>query len=215
MTSRTPSRLSGLVFTAFYAGLAQQSWGQNAEAPLADTLKYGQALSTVHRRDAGTPDKDGWVLAKSTDGGFSVRFPARFTDATVNTIADDGTPLKMYVLTSVAEGGTQFFVQCFERADSKILGDGVATILTNLRQKAQQFRSSELPHGALVGSEFNGIDKNGPFAGEAFQVTPQLCFMLARFSSTQRGKVPEDVRKSLTSFKPRPTPGGPGSDRRN
>src|SRR5262249_48415501 len=154
---------------ACYIGSAQQSLAQNVEAPAVGPLHYGQALSTLHRSNAGTPDKDGWFTAKSTDGGFSVRFPARFTDATITTIADDGTPLKMYVLTSVAESGTNFFVQCWERADSKILGDGAAAIVSGLRQKAKQFSSSKLPHGALVGYEYHGTDMNDkPFAGEAF-----------------------------------------------
>jgi hypothetical protein len=37
----------------------------------------------MHRKQAGAPDKYGWMLAKSTEGGFSVRLPLKFNDFTI------------------------------------------------------------------------------------------------------------------------------------
>jgi hypothetical protein len=209
MLGRASSRLSGLLVAALCAGSVQQSFAENAEGSSAGSLQHGQAKSIVHRTNAGTPDKDGWFLATSTDGGFSVRFPAPFTDATITSVADDGTPFKIYVLTSASESGARFSVQCFERADSKILDDGVADVLSKVRQRTRQFNSSELPHGALRGYAYHGVDMNGaPFAGEAFVAGSQWCSLLARFSSPQLEEVPREVKRSLASFQPKSPAGG-------
>jgi hypothetical protein len=45
----------------------------------------------MHRKQAGEPDKSGWMLAKSTEGRFSVRLPLKFNDFTV-TEADPNAP---------------------------------------------------------------------------------------------------------------------------
>lgn len=37
----------------------------------------------MHRKQAGEPDKSGWMLAASTEGRFSVRLPIKFNDFTV------------------------------------------------------------------------------------------------------------------------------------
>jgi hypothetical protein len=37
----------------------------------------------MHRKQAGEPDPSGWMLAKSTEGRFSVRLPIRFNDFTL------------------------------------------------------------------------------------------------------------------------------------
>ena len=37
----------------------------------------------MHRKQAGEPDKSGWMLAASTEGRFSVRLPLKFNDFTV------------------------------------------------------------------------------------------------------------------------------------
>jgi hypothetical protein len=45
----------------------------------------------MHRKEAGTPDKSGWMLAKSTEGRFSVQLPLKFNDFTI-TEANPNTP---------------------------------------------------------------------------------------------------------------------------
>jgi hypothetical protein len=37
----------------------------------------------MHRKQAGEPDKYGWMLARSTEGRFSVRLPLKFNDFTI------------------------------------------------------------------------------------------------------------------------------------
>jgi len=53
---------------------------------LAICLLVGQAGAQemkMHRKQAGEPDKSGWMLAASTAGRFSVRLPIKFNDFTV------------------------------------------------------------------------------------------------------------------------------------
>jgi hypothetical protein len=45
----------------------------------------------MHRKQAGEPDKSGWMLARSTEGRFSVRLPLKFNDFTV-TETDPNAP---------------------------------------------------------------------------------------------------------------------------
>jgi len=46
----------------------------------------------MHRKLAGEPDASGWMLARSTEGRFSVRLPIKFNDFTV-TEKDPNAPV--------------------------------------------------------------------------------------------------------------------------
>ncbi len=49
-------------------------------------LTAGEAAAQemkMHRKQAGEPDKSGWMLAASTEGRFSVQLPLKFNDFTV------------------------------------------------------------------------------------------------------------------------------------
>jgi hypothetical protein len=63
------------------------------------------AALTTHRVQAENSLPNGWHLATSTDGGFSVELPAPFNDA---TIVDKGR--RMYMLAATAQGGEAFLV---------------------------------------------------------------------------------------------------------
>ena len=65
---------------------------------------------TIHRRGAGEPDEDGWCLAESSEGGFSVKVPTLFNDATASYTAQSGRVVKMYYLTAQTERGTVYSV---------------------------------------------------------------------------------------------------------
>jgi hypothetical protein len=56
-----------------------------------------------HRLMAGQPDADGWYPATSTEGGFSVRLPAKFQDFTLPTIRGP-----MYIVGAERPDGTGF-----------------------------------------------------------------------------------------------------------
>lgn len=39
---------------------------------------------TMHRQQVGIPDKEGWTIAESTQGNFSVKLPCKFNDFTTD-----------------------------------------------------------------------------------------------------------------------------------
>src|SRR5215204_5825093 len=56
-----------------------------------DIPKSGPGITvTMHRTSAGEPDEDGWCLAESTEGGFSVKLPSLFDDLTVSSKTASG-----------------------------------------------------------------------------------------------------------------------------
>ena len=61
---------------------------------------YGQPqpAMTMHRTQAGELDSSGWTVARSTEGGFTVRFPLPFNDFTVAESKPDSPTGKMFVV---------------------------------------------------------------------------------------------------------------------
>lgn len=66
------------------------------------------ATLTVHRRGVGEPDNDGWCLAESSEGGFSVKLPTLFNDSTASFTTNAGKPAKSYHITAQTVAGTEY-----------------------------------------------------------------------------------------------------------
>lgn len=60
--------------------LASMSYAILMVPAIGQTLPKGM---TMHRVQAGEPDASGWMMAASTEGGFSVRLPLKFNDFTL------------------------------------------------------------------------------------------------------------------------------------
>jgi hypothetical protein len=70
----------------------------------------GQSAPMVyHRLMAGEPDTEGWYPAASTEGGFSVRLPAKFQDFTLPTIKGP-----MYIVGTERPDGTWFTATSYQ-----------------------------------------------------------------------------------------------------
>src|SRR5262245_46057780 len=52
----------------------------------------------MHRKQAGEPDATGWMLAKSTEGRFSVKMPIRFNDFTVTEVNVNAPAERSYIV---------------------------------------------------------------------------------------------------------------------
>src|SRR5882757_400736 len=70
----------------------------------AQTLPPGMKM---HRIQAGEADASGWILAESTEGGFSVRLPLKFNDFTMETDAKEPT-LRIFVVGAKSQEGIKF-----------------------------------------------------------------------------------------------------------
>lgn len=72
----------------------------SAAEPQAPSMK-------MHRTQAGVPDSTGWVLADSTEGGFSVRLPARFNDFTTTDPSPASQVTRAWTVGAVTEDGAK------------------------------------------------------------------------------------------------------------
>ncbi len=71
----------------------------------AQTLPAGM---TMHRVQAGEPDASGWVLAASTEGGFSVRMPLKFNDFTLRESDPQAAAVRTYTVGAKSSEGIKF-----------------------------------------------------------------------------------------------------------
>ena len=73
-------------------------------------VAYGQQqpAMTMHRTQAGELDSSGWTIARSTEGGFTVRLPLRFNDFTIADSNPDSPTGKMFVVGAKSTEGVKF-----------------------------------------------------------------------------------------------------------
>jgi len=64
---------------------------------------------TMHRSQTGEPDASGWMLATSTEGGFSVRLPIKFNDYTADESAVSGPVLRSFSIEANSPNKTKFY----------------------------------------------------------------------------------------------------------
>jgi hypothetical protein len=62
----------------------------------------------MHRIQAGEPDASGWMIAASTEGGFSVRLPLRFNDFTIVEPDLKGQTLRTFTVGAKSQEGIKF-----------------------------------------------------------------------------------------------------------
>ncbi len=63
---------------------------------------------TMHRVQAGEPDASGWMLAASTEGGFSVRIPLKFNDFTLRESDRNAPAVRTYTVGAKSSEGIKF-----------------------------------------------------------------------------------------------------------
>lgn len=90
--------LQSLLLTSLLSGLSVISAS-------AQTLPPGMKL---HRVQAGEPDASGWMVATSTEGGFSVRLPLKFNDFTVAESDPKAPVLRTFTVGAKSQEGIKF-----------------------------------------------------------------------------------------------------------
>jgi len=78
-----------------------------AISAIGQTLPPGM---TMHRLQAGEPDASGWMLAVSTEGGFSVRLPLKFNDFTIAESDPKSPTARLFVVGTKSQEGIKFTV---------------------------------------------------------------------------------------------------------
>lgn len=72
---------------------------------------FGQAPPPgmkMHRIQAGEPDASGWIVAASTEGGFSVRLPLKFNDFTIAESDPKAPVLRTFTIGTKSQEGIKF-----------------------------------------------------------------------------------------------------------
>lgn len=64
----------------------------------------------MHRLQAGEPDASGWMVARSTEGGFSVRLPLKFNDFTFAESDPKAPVLRTFTVGTKSQEGIKFSV---------------------------------------------------------------------------------------------------------
>jgi hypothetical protein len=72
---------------------------------LGQTLPPGMKM---HRLQTGEPDASGWMVAASTEGGFSVRLPLKFNDFTVEVSDPKAPTLRAFTVGAKSQEGIKF-----------------------------------------------------------------------------------------------------------
>ncbi len=80
----------------------------------------------LFRIQATAPIGDGWQLATSTEGGFSVEMPLAFNDFRERATATDGVEVRTYSVGAKSPGGVAWAATCIARRDGKLGPDGGA-----------------------------------------------------------------------------------------
>lgn len=76
----------------------------------------------MHRIQATQPLGDGWQLASSTEGGFSVEVPLPFNDLRIRApTTDAGVELRTHTIGGKTPGQLAYSASCMVRSDKKVL----------------------------------------------------------------------------------------------
>jgi hypothetical protein len=85
-----------------------------------ESAMHDGVLVTLHRKQAGQPEKGGWYRAVSTAGGFRVRLPVPYNDFAMTAVGTDGTRMSTHVVGGVSADGSRFAALCMRRPDGAI-----------------------------------------------------------------------------------------------
>jgi hypothetical protein len=85
---------------------------------MAAACVASQPSLVMHRQLAGEAGADGWYLARSTKGGFSVRLPAQFNDFSIPAARqDNGHLAELDVVGTKIEDTGKFSATCIRYLD--------------------------------------------------------------------------------------------------
>jgi hypothetical protein len=89
------------------------------------SLGHG-AFIKMHRTQATAPLGDGWNIATSTEGGYSVELPLPFNDFRTRAIGKDHVDTRSYSIAATTPGRLGWAATCNARRDGKLSTDGGA-----------------------------------------------------------------------------------------
>lgn len=148
-------------------------------AQLGEERKVDEGVfMTMYRSQAIAPLRDGWQLARSTKGGFSIELPLAFNEFRIRAYAEDGVAIFNDSIGAKSPGLLSWMATCMTRADGKL--DPKATTLVESIQ----------PMGSPVRAWQRTIPGNG-----------RMCIVIVEAQGTDPLPGDADIQRFLHSFK--------------
>lgn len=187
-------------------------------------LEDGQSVTdrgvtlTLHHKSGGTPDSEGWYLARSTGCDFSVLLPAPYNDFTSSVMTPEGEVLARHVLDTTTADGAQLTVVCM---DSATLADPLTypeQYALNLAAGGRMLAKVPITQGGLSGLEVSIIKGDGDHVDARVLVSEERAYeLLVEYPARawQAASLARDaVFRSFTAFPERRRPDGQQSDQK-
>lgn len=136
----------------------------------------GESPLLMHRTQTEAPLNEGWHLAVSTEGGFSVEIPIPFNDFRVTGQTTDGVEMRSHVVGAKTPGLLAWTAACMVRRDGK--------------------------GGAGAGTDSTQVHGSPPIAVERKIVfDDMICMLIIEAQGTDPLPSEEDRQRFLMSFK--------------
>ena len=142
------------------------------------------AAPVIHRSQAGERGPDGWVLAQSTKGNFSLKLPAKFNDFSMGPMTlTTGGIAEAHAIGGVdQETGAKFIMTCLRYIE------GVPTLTVE---------GSPITHQGCKGYASSGVgaEKGRRTEGQsrAFVVPGGTCIAIVEYPVEARAKVAHQI----------------------
>ena len=118
----------------------QAAQAPSGSSPVEETVPGSTSgmKVTTHRQAAGEPGEDGWYLAESTEGGYSVKLPNAFNDLTSTTMTKAGLHTT-HAVGTLTEDQVQYSVTRGNCPDKQPVSEAFAAYLnsqgTDIKEK--------------------------------------------------------------------------------
>lgn len=167
------------------------------DVPLADRypdIPFNQ--NEFHRSQAGDIQQDGWCLAASTRGKFSVEFPGKFIDSMLKSKSDVGIAIYHHLDCEL----TKLHFHAMKVETDLMAGQDVAKkIIESATKKGQKVTSEQVTIGGVSG-QLVTVSNWSSFA-KTFIAKQQGCeYMIAAESDGNSAKNKDDVARFMNSF---------------
>jgi hypothetical protein len=155
----------------------------------------------MHRTMAGEPGADGWCLAESTRGRFSVMLPGKFNDSLIKMgTLTGGTSVFHSVATKTADGA-DFNATFFEILGERPPGSPIEMMIGRFKELGGTIAKKEIVVAGLPAERLH-VEAQGTTAEMTILKTSSGDYMLAaQVLGPLTPKLQKDVERFVQSFK--------------
>lgn len=162
----------------------------------------------LHRAEAGDPGPDGWCIAKSTRGRFSVSVPGKFSDSMVKTRTATGGVGVLHTIARKTTNGTEFSV-----LETEVIGDrqparadDVQRMIDGYEKKGAKVKRTEITLAGVPADRLS-LEAKGQSAEIVLVTIADRGYMLGvQWRPPAPAGLPDDIERFFASFEVKPKP---------